>query len=101
MPEKPWKRAKREIADLVGGHQVLWASYEAPDVASDTLVLNVKLRLQLPRWIVEEVEKARHLTPGYKLGGMVMMQGSTGDKYLVLRLSDYLAWHVGGKREGP
>lgn len=99
MPEKPWKRAEQEIADLVGGYRVTSKGIEAPDVVCDTLVLKVRLRKELPRWIVEGVEKVRRLAPRYRLGGMVMVENETGAKYLILRLSDYLAWHQGKKPE--
>lgn len=99
MPEKPWKRSEQEIADLVGGYRVISKGIETPDVVSDTLVLDVKLRLGLPHWIIEGVEKARRHTPRFKLGGLVMVQGETGEKYLILRLSDYLDWHQGKKPE--
>ena len=97
MAEKPWKRAEQEIADLVGGYRVTSKGIEAPDVVCDTLVLKVRLRKELPRWIVVGAEEARCLTPRFKLGGMVIVEGGTGDKYLVLRLSDYLDWHQGKK----
>ena len=99
VPEKPWKLAEREVADLVGGYRVTSKGIDAPDVVCDTLVLKVRLRKELPQWIVEGVEEARRLTPRFKLGGMVIVQGETGDKYLILRLSDYLDWHQGKKPE--
>lgn len=100
MPEKPWKRTQRTIARSVGGKRLISLGASGPNVVSDNLVLEVRLRKELPRWIVEGVEKARRFTTRWRLGGLVMREEATGAEYIVLRLSDYLAWH-GGKESLP
>lgn len=70
MSEKSWKRTERKVAQLLGGERVPVNGRirgSAPDIAHETLSLEVKSRRSIPRWIEDALQQATASSRGGKL----------------------------------
>lgn len=57
MADKRWKRAKREIASLLGGDRLPNSGHGQPDVIAGNLAVQVQPRTTLPAWLIEAVDQ--------------------------------------------
>jgi hypothetical protein len=66
VPDKSWKAAERAVARLLGGERIPINGRikgSAPDVAHDTLSLEVKSRKSSMAWFLEALEQATASPP--------------------------------------
>jgi hypothetical protein len=69
-PDKPWKRAEREIARIIGGERVPITGRirgSAPDVAHEWLSVECKQRRRLPEWLHDAMSQAKASARGDQL----------------------------------
>ena len=90
MPEKPWKRAEREVAKRLGGVRVKRHGEPAPDVVSEWCVAEVKTRRHLPKWIISALFGVVRQAPNYKLPILILKDLTTHDVLWVIRERDGL-----------
>lgn len=97
MSEKPWKLTERAVASRLGGHRVPVSGRgrgDAPDVALDWLVVEVKHRKRLPKWLREAMCQAKAASGLSQLPIVVLHEaGQRHDEDLVvLALKDFVEW---------
>ena len=92
MPEKPWKRAERQVAKRLGGQRVKRHGEAAPDVFAPHLVAEVKLRKALPAWITLALLVARSHAKPSQLPIAVLKEHGTGITLVVMYLVDFEDW---------
>ncbi|GIV60277.1 MAG: hypothetical protein KatS3mg043_1366 [Rhodothermaceae bacterium] len=97
MPEKPWKRTERRVAERLGGKRVPVTGRsrgDAPDVAHAWLSIEIKHRQRLPAWIEDAMRQAEAAARDGQLPVAVLHErGRNHDRDLVvLRLADFEAW---------
>ena len=93
MSERGWKRAERRIADLLGGRRVPVTGRQrgdVPDVAHQSLSVEVKSRKTLPAWIEDALQQAEASAGATQTPVAVLHQ--RGQRYrealVVMRLKD-------------
>ncbi len=62
MTDKSWKVAERRVAEILGGERVPVNGRirsSAPDIAHDTLSIEVKSRKRVPAWLTGAMEQAK------------------------------------------
>ena len=62
------------------------------DVTSDWLIVEVKERQQLPRWIQDDLDKARKKATDEQLGIVLLHQKGKHDDVILVARSDWEAW---------
>lgn len=97
MSEKSWKRTERKVAQLLGGERVPVNGRirgSAPDIAHETLSLEVKSRRSIPRWIEDALQQATASSRGGKLPVAVLHQQGKpyADSVCLVRLQDLAAY---------
>ena len=101
MPEKPWKRAERQVAERLGGQRVIRHGEAVPDVVTPLLVAEVKLRKRLPRWITDALFRIRALHGPHKMRVLILKE--SGDPYtlVVMELQEFEGWFgpIAAKKE--
>jgi hypothetical protein len=78
MGEAKWKRCEREVAKLLGGQRQPITGRPSPDVVTNRLAVEVKLRSRIPRWLeqaIHQVEVAAKETGLKPLLVLVVCQG--------------------------
>ena len=88
-----WKQAEREVAARLGGRRVPVTGRgrgDAPDVAHDTLSIEVKHRAALPAWLLGAMAQARAASRDGKVPAAVLHERGRpyDDALCVLRLAD-------------
>ena len=103
MPEKPWKRAERQVAQQLGGERVKRHGEASPGVVTPHLVVKVKLRKDLPAWIISALLVARSHAKPSQLPLAVLKEHGTGTTLVVMHLPDFEAWFgpITAKKEAP
>lgn len=96
MSTNTWKDIERRIARKLGGERVGNRGTSTPDVLTDWLAVEVKHRQELPRWIVQAVQKARGHAGRERLGIAVLHEHGKHDNLVVLSLSDFQEWFESG-----
>ncbi|ARA92352.1 hypothetical protein AWN76_003645 [Rhodothermaceae bacterium RA] len=97
MPDRPWKRTERAVAERLGGRRVPVSGRsrgDVPDVAHDWLAIEVKHRRKLPGWIEDAMRQAEAAAREDQLPVAILHErGRRHDEDLVvLRLRDFEAW---------
>lgn len=92
---KTWKSAERKIASLLGGQRVPITGRtrgSAPDVAHDTLSIEVKHWQRLPNWLHDAMEQAEMSAKDGQLPTVILHEKGMDyeDCYTVMRLSDII-----------
>jgi hypothetical protein len=78
MGEAKWKRCEREVAKLLGGQRQPITGRPSPDVVTNRLAVEVKLRSRIPRWLLRglgQAEAAAEETGRMPLLVLVFAQG--------------------------
>lgn len=93
MSRSTWKATERTIAARLGGKRVPVSGRErgyAPDIAHETLSLEVKHRKELPAWLHDAMDQAvKSARPGQTPVAILHEHGTRHDGDLcVLRLAD-------------
>ncbi len=95
--DKTWKRAEREIADILGGQRNPVSGRQRGDKADiqhTFLSPEVKHRKKLPDWLLDALSQAEASKRGTQLPIVILHE--SGQKYadslVVLRLSDFRDW---------
>lgn len=90
MGDTAWKRAERRVAKVVGGVRVPRTGKEGPDVVGDDVVVEVKYRQRLPRWLMVAVEKVERNSQG-KFPCLVLVEKGkrVENALVVLRMKDW------------
>jgi hypothetical protein len=96
MARSTWKRTERDIAARLGGKRVPVtgrARGDAPDIAHETLSLEVKHRASLPAWLHDAMAQAvAAAAPGQVPVAILHEHGTRHDGDLcVVRLVDLVA----------
>lgn len=91
-PEKYWKYVERKVARIIGGKRIPAAGEKLPDVVSDFLVVEVKSRKALPRWIVEALASAQGKAKSDQFPAAVLWEYGESDGILVCSLRDFAKW---------
>ena len=96
-----WKQAEREVAARLGGRRVPVTGRgrgDAPDVAHDTLSLEVKHRGALPAWLLGAMAQAAAASRDGRVPVAVLHEGGRpyDDALCVLRLADLARLLAGG-----
>lgn len=91
---KTWKRTERKIAALTGGKRVPVtgrARGDAPDVAHDTLAIEVKHRAALPAWLHSAMAQAVASQRGEQLPIVILHEAGQrhAQDYVIMRLADF------------
>jgi hypothetical protein len=89
MSDKLWKQAERAIAKRLKGVRIpVDGKYRghSPDVACDDLVVEVKERKCLPKWMLDALDQAKSAAIGSGLVPVVVMhpKGARHDDDVVL-----------------
>ena len=97
MSERAWKRTERMVAARLGGHRVPITGRQrgdVPDVAHETLAVEVKHRRRLPGWLREAVAQALAAQRDRQLAVVILHEQRTrhDDDLVLLRLGDWCAW---------
>ncbi len=92
MPEKPWKRAERQVAKRLGGERVKRQGERAPDVVTPYLVADVKMRKRLPRWITDAIFRIRSLHGPRKMRILILEEEGFPYTLVVMELTDFKQW---------
>lgn len=97
MPDRPWKRAERNAARIVGGRRVPVTGRgrgDAPDIEHDWLAIECKQRRVLPAWIRDALAQARASARDGQLPVAILHE--TGRRYaralVVVELADFQEW---------
>ncbi len=103
MTDKSWKATERRVAGLLGGERIPVNGRirgSAPDIAHDTLSIEVKSRRSVPAWLTEAMEQAQASSRDSRLPVSVIHQWGRpyADALCVMRLED-LAGYLHGRRE--
>lgn len=105
MTEKGWKRTERKIAELLQGERVPVNGRirgSAPDIAHETLSLEVKSRKSIPAWLTEALAQATASTAkgsGKLPVAVIHQQGkSYSDSLCVIRLKDFAQYSKDDER---
>ncbi len=64
MAEAAWKRHEREVARLLGGRRQPNTGRRSADVLAPRWAIEVKLRRQLPLWLLEAIAQAEAAARG-------------------------------------
>ena len=91
MPNKTWKDVERRTAKMMNGQRNQVGTGK-PDVTSDWLVVEVKHRKSLPKWIADDLEKARTKAKGDQLGIVLLHQRYKHDDVIILSRKDFEDW---------
>jgi hypothetical protein len=94
MPDRPWKRAEREVAKRLGGKRVPVSGRgrgSAPDVDHARYSIEVKLRRGLPRWLHMAMQQAEAAATDGKVPAVVLHEAGKryDDAVVVLRLANF------------
>lgn len=105
MPDKSWKVAERRVAEILGGERVPVNGRirgSAPDVAHDTLSLEVKNRKSIPAWLTEALTQATASSRDGRLPVAVLHQQGKpyADALCVIRLEDLAEYMETSERSG-
>ncbi len=95
VSDKPWKRAQRRIAELLGGQRVPVSGRgrgDVADIACDRLAVEVKSRKTLPAWLEDALRQAEACAKGGQLPVVVLHEGGSryADALVVTRLSSFV-----------
>ena len=99
MPEKPWKKAERQVAKRLGGVRVKRHGEAAPDVVSPLFEAQVILRKRLPRWITNAVLRVQAQGSPRKMRVVILMEAEQSGLLVVMALTELEAWFGQLKRE--
>ena len=93
MTEKAWKRAKRRIADILGGQRVPVSGRQrgdAPDIAHESTSIEVKTRKSIPASIEDALRQADASSKEGQLPVVVLHQAGRRywDALVVMRLEN-------------
>lgn len=102
MPDRTWKRVERRVASLLGGQRVP-LSGRAPSLKGDVrvddwLVVEVKHRQRLPRWLMEALAGVREAAGPGRLGIVVLHERGRRHALVLASLRDFRDW-FGAPRE--
>lgn len=105
MSEKGWKRTERKIAEILGGRRIPISGRQrgdAPDIAHDTLSLEVKNRKSIPAWLTEALTQATASSRDGRLPVAVLHQQGKpyADALCVIRLEDLAEYMETSERSG-
>src|SRR5712692_7078233 len=97
VPDRPWKRAEREIASRIGGERVPITGRvrgSEPDIRHEWLSVECKQRRRLPDWIRDAMDQAKASARGHQLPVAILHEAGTrySTSLIVLELSDWLEW---------
>jgi hypothetical protein len=95
LTTKTWKSAERKIAALVGGERVPITGRtrgSAPDVAHDTLSIEVKHWQTLPNWLHDAMQQAEMSAKNAQIPTVILHEKGMAyeDCYTVIRLSELI-----------
>lgn len=90
-----WKAVERKVAAILGGERVPItgrARGSAPDIAHDTLSIEVKHRKSLPGWLHDAMDQAlKSMKKGQRPVVILHEKGQKyEDCYCIVRLSDFI-----------
>lgn len=91
-----WKGQEREIAELVGSHRNPNTGEHRSDIDTPAFAYEVKKRKALPSWFKDAVQQATRAAQEGQTGIVVfseVSQGRKAQRYVTLRLDDWLKWH--------
>jgi hypothetical protein len=97
MPDKSWKATERRVAEILGGERVPVNGRirgSAPDIAHDSLSLEVKSRKSAPAWLTEAMEQAEASSRDGRFPvSVIHVQGKPyADALCVMRLEDLASY---------
>ena len=91
MSDKPWKVTERRVAKMAKGKRNPVGTGLC-DVASEWLVIEVKHREKLPKWIADDLDKARRKAQVGQLGLVLLHQKYSHDDVIIMARSDFENW---------
>ncbi len=91
---KDWKQAERRIAAEIGGRRVPVSGRQrgdVPDVAHDSLSVEVKSRQRLPQWLEDAMRQAEAAAADGQLPVTVLHEdrGRYTEALVVMRIKDF------------
>lgn len=98
--DKPWKRAERRVAQLLGGRRNPVGNEGKPDVESQWLSVEVKYRARLPQWWTDALTLARRRAKTSQLGILVLRERGKPGGLVIMTLSDFKEW-FNGQAQNP
>ena len=98
MTDRVWKQAERRIAHLLGGERTGPTGTPKPDIVADWLVVEVKHRKRLPKWLKGALAQAQaHARDRLPICVLHECGGRYLDCLVVIGLGDFLDWFGGGQ----
>ena len=91
-PQKRWKRQELRVARLLGGKRLKNQGKEAPDVAGNGYIVEVKDRKDLPQWIAEAVTHIRTQAERDQLPIVTLTSPNTRQVLVVMDMRDFRQW---------
>ena len=99
MPEKQWKAQERRIARLLNARRNPSGNPVAPDVENASLVGEIKVVQELPKYLVNAVLQSKSKVTGGRLPVVVLVGMTSPLDLLIMDLRDYRDWYVGIPRK--
>ncbi len=100
MVDKAWKRQERQVAAKMGSRRNPNTGEHRTDIDTPAFAIEHKARRRLPGWLTGALRQAKDgadgRTPIVVLSEV--RQGVKAQRYVLLSLEDWLAWH--GGRDG-
>ncbi len=92
MLDKPWKRAERTVARLLGGERASRATQGmgGPDVTAPGVCCAVKYRASFPAWLQDASGQAREAGRDGRLGVVVLRERGQPGGILLMKLADFI-----------
>jgi len=96
MPNTTWKQVERRVARTLGGQRVGCNSDRGgPDVVVGDppfLLVQVKHRRSLPRWVKSALASVRRSAGPDRLGIVVLHEHQARNSLVVMNLADFRDW---------
>lgn len=92
MPDKAWKRAERTVAKDLGTTRASPFRRPGPDVETSWVVVEVKWRKHLPKWLTDGMAQAKRYAKLKKLPILLLKEGGEQGALVVMNYEDFKAW---------
>lgn len=99
MPDTNWKRAERREARAFGTTRIGPTGRLGPDAVTEWLVIQVKHRKTLPKWMGDALRLIRSQAGPGQLGIVVAHEQGDRDSWVIMSRKDFVDW-FGGQKYG-
>lgn len=93
MPTRErWKRYERLLADKLGGNRVPCIGKRAADIICEDWQFEVKVRDNLPLWLLKAVEQSEHESEGRRSAVLLIeaRRGRPAQYFALMRLDTFI-----------